>query len=263
MKQPLYIVDAFAHKPFSGNPAAVCLLDRSCESNWMQAVAAEMNLSETAFLQPVSKDEWGLRWFTPLTEVDLCGHATLAAAHVLWHETGHCAERLRFQTRSGVLVASREDVKISLDFPADIPQRFPVSEPIIEALGVEPLQVYRGREDLMVLIESAEELCRLEPDMGQLSQIDVRGVIVTALSDRAGYDFISRFFAPSVGVPEDPVTGSAHCTLGPFWGDRLGRSSVTGFQASKRGGVVDVELLNERVKLVGSAFTTLKGELYG
>jgi PhzF family phenazine biosynthesis protein len=263
MKQVLYIVDAFAHKPFSGNPAAVCLLDRNYESSWMQTVAAEMNLSETAFLLPITEDEWRLRWFTPLTEVDLCGHATLAAAHVLWHECGHSGNRLRFQTHSGLLSASREGAKISLDFPADIPQRLPASKQIIEALGVEPQQLYRGRDDLMVLLERADELYRLEPDMDQLSQIDVRGVIVTANSDRAEYDFISRFFAPSVGVPEDPVTGSAHCMLGPFWGERLGLSVVTGFQASKRGGAVEIELLKERVKLIGSAITTLKGELYG
>jgi PhzF family phenazine biosynthesis protein len=263
MKPGLYIVDAFAHKPFSGNPAAVCLLDRNYESNWMQAVAAEMNLSETAFLLPIAEDEWRLRWFSPLTEVDLCGHATLAAAHVLWHESGQSGNELRFQTRSGLLGASREGVKISLDFPVDIPHRLPISEQIIDALGVEPRQVYRGREDLMVLIECAEELYRLEPDMNQLSQIDVRGVIVTSNSDRAEYDFLSRFFAPSVGIPEDPVTGSAHCILGPFWGDRLGRSVVTGFQASKRGGAVEIELMNDRVKLTGSAITTLKGNFYG
>jgi PhzF family phenazine biosynthesis protein len=263
MQQKLYIVDAFANKPFSGNPAAVCLLERDGQAGWMQSVAMEMNLSETAFLLPIGENAWRLRWFTPLTEVDLCGHATLAAAHVLWHECGQSADRLEFQTHSGLLIASRAGDKIGLDFPADMPRILPASEQINKALGVEPLHIYRGREDLLVLIERAEDLYRLDPDMEQLSQINVRGVIVTANSERAEYDFISRFFAPSVGVPEDPVTGAAHCALGPFWGERLGKSVVKGFQASKRGGGIEVELMNERVKLIGSAITILKGELYG
>jgi PhzF family phenazine biosynthesis protein len=263
MKQPLYIVDAFSHQPFSGNPAAVCLLDRSYESNWMQAVAAEMNLSETAFLLPIAAGKWSLRWFTPQVEVDLCGHGTLAAAHVLWNECEQSDETLAFQTRSGCLLASRAGNKIGLDFPADIPQSHPHSEQIIKALGVESLQLYRGGEDYMAVLEKSEDLYRLKPNMERLSQVDVRGLIVTTISDRPEYDFISRFFAPSVGVFEDPVTGSAHCTLGPYWGERLGKSSLTGFQASRRGGVVEIALMDERVKLFGSAITTLKGELYG
>jgi PhzF family phenazine biosynthesis protein len=262
MKRPLYIVDTFTHKPFRGNPAAVCMLDHSYGSNWMQAVAAEMNLSETAFLLPIAAGKWKLRWFTPQIEVDLCGHGTLAAAHVLWHECGQSDEILEFQTRSGSLVASRAGNKVSLDFPADTPQTHPHSEQIIKALGVESLQLYRGGEDMMAVLEKSEDLHRLEPNMELLSQLDARGVIVTSISDRPEYDFISRFFAPSVGIPEDPVTGSAHCTLGPYWGERLGKSSVIGFQASRRGGVVEITLMDERIKLAGSAITTLKGELY-
>lgn len=263
MKPKLYIVDAFADAPFSGNPAAVCLLEAEPPQGWMQSVAAEMNLSETAFLLPVATDEWRLRWFTPVTEVNLCGHATLAASHVLWHELGEAAGELRFHTRSGLLGASREGGGIGLDFPVDIPRRIPVNEQIIEALGIEPLQAYRGREDLLLRVDRAHALYRLEPDRDLLSQIDARGIIVTAPSDRPEYDFISRFFAPSVGISEDPVTGSAHCVLGPLWGGILGKSQLTGFQASKRGGVVDVVLMDQRVKLIGRAITVLKGEFYG
>jgi PhzF family phenazine biosynthesis protein len=263
MMKKLYIVDAFADKPFSGNPAAVCLMESDCPSSWMQSVAAEMNLSETAFLLPICADEWNLRWFTPISEVDLCGHATLAASHVLWNERGETGIELRFHTHSGLLRARREGDRIGLDFPADIPQSVTMNERFTEALGVEPLQIYRGGEDLMLLIDSAEEIYRLEPDMHLLSQIDARGFIVTARSDRSEYDFVSRFFAPSVGITEDPVTGSAHCTLGPYWAERFGKSKITGFQASKRGGVVEVEIMGQRVKLIGRAITTLRGELYG
>jgi PhzF family phenazine biosynthesis protein len=262
VKQKLYIVDAFTNKPFSGNPAAVCLMDSDSSSIWMQSVAAEMNLSETAFLLPLGRDEWNLRWFTPETEVDLCGHATLAASHVLWHECRESGEKLSFQTRGGLLRATQEGDRISLDFPADFPNRIPIDQQVVKALGVTPLQIYQGREDLLLLLDSVEELYRLEPDMHLLSQVDTRGVIVTARSDRAEYDFISRFFAPSVGIPEDSVTGSAHCALGPFWGEHLERSELTGFQASKRGGVVGIKLMGQRVKLIGSAITTLRGELF-
>jgi PhzF family phenazine biosynthesis protein len=238
-------------------------MQSDCSSSWMQSVAAEMNLSETAFLLPISAGEWRLRWFTPVTEVDLCGRATLAASHVLWYEIGETVDELRFQTRSGLLCARHEGDRIGLDFPADVPLKIPVNQKMVQAMGVEPLLIYRGREDLLLLMESPEVLSRLEPDMRLLEQIDARGVIVTAKSEQADYDFVSRFFAPGVGVSEDPVTGSAHCTLGPFWAERLGKSVVTGFQASKRGGVVEVVMMNKRVKLIGGAITTLRGEFYG
>ncbi len=263
MKRELFIIDAFTDRAFSGNPAAVCLLDQECDANWMQAVAAEMNLSETAFLLPLDEGEWRLRWFTPTTEVDLCGHGTLAAAHVLWHEASRREERLRFQTRSGWLIADREDDLIGLDFPIDSPLIVPHDERLIEALGGEPVSLLRGREDLMACFDKAEEVHRLAPDMGRLAALDARGIIVTAPSDQAEYDFISRFFAPAAGIPEDPVTGSAHCALGPYWGERLGRSKLTGYQVSRRGGVVEVQLKGERVKLLGRATTTLKGEFHG
>jgi PhzF family phenazine biosynthesis protein len=267
MGRELFIVDAFADTAFTGNPAAVCLLDRlldqDCDSNWMQAVAAEMNLSETAFLLPLNEGEWALRWFTPTTEVDLCGHGTLAAAHVLWREAGHREERLRFQTRSGWLIADREEGRIGLDFPADPPLSLPPDERISAALGSEPISLFRGREDLMACFAKAEEVYRLAPDMERLAGLDARGIIVTAASDQAEYDFISRFFAPAAGIPEDPVTGAAHCTLGPYWGERLGRSTLRGYQASRRGGVVEVRLMNQRVKLLGTAMTTLKGVFHG
>lgn len=263
MKQELYIVDAFADRAFCGNPAAVCLLDAECESSWMQAVAAEMNLSETAFLLPLGSAEWSLRWFTPTTEVDLCGHATLAAAHVLWHEIGHEGDQLGFRTRSGQLVASREGEGIGLDFPADPASNVPLTDDVAAALGSEPVALYRGREDLMAVFSRAEEIRRLEPDMQRLALLDARGIIVTAESDQGGYDFISRFFAPAAGIPEDPVTGSAHTTLGPYWGERLGRSTLTGYQASRRGGVVELRLMSHRVKLLGTATTTLKGVFRG
>jgi PhzF family phenazine biosynthesis protein len=261
MNNKLYIVDAFADKPFSGNPAAVCLMQSDHPADWMQSIAAEMNLSETAFVLPTGTDEWNLRWFTPNTEVDLCGHATLAASHVLWHECGERGERLRFQTRSGLLQAMREGDRIGLDFPADYPSGIPINHLLEKALGIAPLQIYQGREDLLLLFDCVDELYRLDPDMELLSQIDTRGVIVTARSDRAEYDFVSRFFAPSVGVSEDPVTGSAHCTLGPFWAERLERNELTGYQASKRGGVVGIKLMGQRVKLIGRAITILSGEL--
>lgn len=262
MKQEIFIIDAFADRPYTGNPAAVCLLDQAREDQWMQAVAAEMNLSETAFLVARADGVWDLRWFTPKTEVDLCGHATLASAHVLWHEYGIGHKILQFHTRSGWLTASCEGELISLDFPADPPEPISTFDVLIEALCSEPDSVCRGCEDLLVVLAHADVVRGLEPDLFRLETLDVRGVIVTAVSDRPEYDFISRFFAPRAGIPEDPVTGSAHCTLGPYWGDRLGKSKLLGYQASSRGGVVGVRLRDERVELQGRATTTLKGELH-
>jgi len=262
MSREIYCVDAFADAPFAGNPAAVCLVDTAVDDRWMQSVAAEMNLSETAFLVPLAEQGWGLRWFTPALEVDLCGHATLASAHVLWCEIGVEQARLRFHTRSGWLTADLEDRWISLDFPADSPEATAPPSGLVAALGAEPESVYRGRNKLLVVLSDADAVRDLEPDMRRVAELDVTGVMVTAQSDGQEYDFVSRFFAPRAGIPEDPVTGSAHCTLGPYWGKQLGKSVLRGFQASARGGVVGVQLRGERVKLLGQAVTTLKGRLH-
>ncbi len=257
----LFQVDAFTHRPFAGNPAAVCLLDRSREDSWMQAMAAEMNLSETAFVRPTG-ESFELRWFTPTTEVDLCGHATLASAHVLWQEEIlRPAETARFDTRSGRLTAWRRGEWIAMDFPAAPVAACPEPDGLGEALGLEPRFTGRGGADL--LVEAADEAAvrAARPDAPALARLSRRGVILTARAEGNRFDFVSRFFAPAVGVDEDPVTGSAHCTLGPFWGERLGKSSLLGCQLSARGGVVRVELRGERVELQGQAVTVLAGPL--
>lgn len=263
MPTPLFLVDAFADAPFRGNPAAVCLLDRAAPEAWMQRVAAEMNLSETAFL--VARDEqaeFDLRWFTPTVEVDLCGHATLASAHVLW-ETERAAPDvpIRFHTRSGVLTAERDERGIALDFPATPPEPAAAPDDLADALGIEPRYVARSRFDYIVEVEDEQAVRDLAPDHAALGRIrGTRGVIVTA-PGTAGADFVSRFFAPAAGVDEDPVTGSAHCCLAPYWAERLGRTALVGYQASKRGGTVHVELDGDRVRLGGRAVTVLRGEL--
>ena len=261
MAAPLYIVDAFASGPFTGNPAAVCLLESSADAGWMQSVAAEMNLSETAFLVP-RQNGFDLRWFTPVTEVDLCGHATLASAHALW-ETERLAgnESTRFHTRSGVLTATRTGDWIELDFPTTPPEAIEPPPGLSDLLGSMPRYVGRSPFDLFVELTDEEELHELSPDFASLCEIPVRGFIVTTRSDDARYDFQSRFFAPAAGVNEDPVTGSAHCALAPYWARHLGKSKLTGYQASARGGIVKVEMIDDRVKLHGQAVTTLRGEL--
>ena len=252
---PLFQVDAFAAKAFTGNPAAVCLLEEEAEVEWMQAVATEMNLSETAFLVP-QNDGFGLRWFTPTTEVDLCGHATLASAHVLWEE-GQLAQNdtARFHTRSGLLTAKLRDDWIELNFPSTPVD--PIESPagLSDLIGSVPKFVGRSRFDLLIELTDAEELSELDPDFMGLSSLPVRGFIVTAKSDVPKYDFLSRFFAPAAGVQEDPVTGSAHCALAPYWAEKLGKNEMTAFQASKRGGVVTVKLADDRVILQCQAVT--------
>jgi PhzF family phenazine biosynthesis protein len=262
-------IDAFTSQAFRGNPAAVCLLDREREERWMQDVAAEMNLSETAFLLRRNVDEradaerpgtgdYSLRWFTPAVEVALCGHATLASAHALYEE--HGLTSVRFHTKSGVLTADRTGNAIELDFPATLEQPADAPEGLLESLGV-PAPVYVGRNkfDYLVEVASEDELRALDPDHGKLRRIPVRGVIVTSRSP--DFDFVSRFFAPGSGVDEDPVTGSAHCCLTPYWSAKLGKSEMTAYQASKRGGIVRVRLAGDRVKLGGEAVTVLRGEL--
>lgn len=261
MSQKIYQVDAFTGQPFSGNPAGVCILDGPAEETWMQNVAAEMNLAETAFLYPV-EDGYNLRWFTPAVEVDLCGHATLASAFVLY-ETGLLGknERATFFTKSGTLTADKLDDKIELDFPATPASPVQPDPRLTAALGVTALWIGRNEYDYLVQVENEKVIPQLSPDMNQLKSLTERGVIVTAESSSPEYDFVSRFFAPAAGIDEDPVTGSAHCTLAPFWGERLNKTKFVAFQASKRGGVVEAELSGNRVKLRGQAVMTLVGEL--
>jgi PhzF family phenazine biosynthesis protein len=289
-ESPICGVDAFAEGPFRGNPAAVCLLASDADPAWMQSVAAEMNLSETAFVrigggagadrgrsvESVESAEnrgatIGLRWFTPKTEVALCGHATLASAHVLW-ESGRlgAGDAARFTTRSGVLTARRrDDGWIEMDFPARDPVAAQPPEGLIEALGVQPASVHRsGEGDYLVELVDADAVRAVEPDLAALGRIEARGVIVTARAgagagddDGEDLDFVSRFFAPAVGVPEDPVTGSAHCALAPFWSRRLRKDHLRAYQASARGGIVEVTVRGDRVGLAGRAVTVWEGRL--
>jgi len=263
MALPLYQVDAFARRPFEGNPAAVCLLDREADAAWMQAVAAEMNLSETAFVVP-RDGGFGLRWFTPTVEVDLCGHATLASAHVLWSSQRLASgEPARFETLSGPLACRRlDDGRVEMDFPAEPPSPCEAPAGLSTALGAAPRWVGRNRMDWVVELADESTLRSLAPALEAVRQLGLRGLVVTARADAgAPYDFVSRFFAPQSGVPEDPVTGSAHCALAPLWVDRLGRAPLLGFQASRRGGLVEVEPRERRVLLRGHALTVLEGEL--
>ena len=255
-------VDAFTDRPFAGNPAAVCILPAAADPAWMQDVAREMNLAETAFLVR-QRDGYDLRWFTPAVEVDLCGHATLASAHVLWENSDLApGAQARFQTKSGVLTADRRGAWIELDFPATPAAPAPTPNGLIEALGAQPRFVGRSRFDYLVEVESEATVRGLAPDLGALGRVQARGVIVTSRTDgKSTYDFVSRFFAPQSGVPEDPVTGSAHCALAPYWSAKLGKPELVGYQASARGGVVRVRVQGDRVLLGGQAVTVLRGEL--
>jgi PhzF family phenazine biosynthesis protein len=268
MSLDLYQVDAFADRPFAGNPAAVCLLPEPRDAGWMQDVAREMNLSETAFLHE-QDGGWGLRWFTPAIEVELCGHATLASAHVLW-QTGRLAagETARFHTLSGVLTADQRAYQgeqggnwIELDFPARSADEAESPEGLVETLGVPPVFVGKSRYDYLLELPSEEAVRSCAPDPRRLASLPVRGVIITARAGSGPFDVVSRFFAPGSGVDEDPVTGSAHCTLGPYWAPRLGKEEILAYQASARGGVVRVRVEGERVKLGGQAVTILAGRL--
>ena len=261
MTQLIYQVDAFTDQPFTGNPAGVCLLPEPAQADWMQNIACEMNLSETAFLIRQA-DGFDLRWFTPAVEVRLCGHATLASAHILW-QTGvlRPAEQARFHTLSGLLTASQRSAWIEMDFPAR-PAR-PVQPPagLIEALGVAAKFVGRDADDYLVEVESEAIVRSLKPNISALAKLEVRGTIVTARASDPKFDFVLRFFAPAVGVNEDPVTGSSHCCLTPYWADKLGKNEMTAYQASARGGSLRVRLTGARVLLSGQAVTTMKCEL--
>jgi PhzF family phenazine biosynthesis protein len=260
MTIPLFHVDAFADRPFAGNPAAVCLLPTWKEARWLQAVAREMNLSETVFLVKQA-DGFDLRWFTPMVEVDLCGHATLASAHILWQHGQATGDAIRFSTRSGMLKAMRHGDDIELDFPVKPEEAAAAPPGLLEALGVSARYVGKNQFDYLVEVASEAALRGIAPDFKRLATVPVRGIIVTSRSADPRFDFVSRFFAPASGVDEDPVTGSAHCCLGDFWRKRLGKSAFVAYQASARGGVVKVRVVNDRAILGGKAITVARGEL--
>ncbi|MCA1733715.1 MAG: PhzF family phenazine biosynthesis protein [Acidobacteria bacterium] len=262
MAQQIFQVDAFTREPFTGNPAAVCILPAGSTEERFQEIAREMNLAETAFVAPRG-EEFGLRWFTPSVEVDLCGHATLASAHVLW-ESGLLPQdrEARFQTLSGLLVARRAGDRIELDFPAEPPEESLPPAGLLEALGIETaVFVGRNRLDHLIEVENEEVVRAISPDFRRLAGVAGRGAIVTAPSADSRFDFVSRYFAPAVGVDEDPVTGSTHCCLGPWWSERLGKGVLSAWQASPRGGALEVEPRGERVLIRGQAVTVLRCEL--
>lgn len=262
LRQGLFCVDAFADRIGTGNPAGVCLLTKPADTGWMQAVAREMNLSETAFVVQ-QENGFSLRWFTPAAEVELCGHGTLATAHILI-EKGYLGigETARFFTKSGVLAVRKTGGLIRMDFPAEPDNEVPVPAALADALWAKPCYTGRNRFDYLVEVASEEEVRNMAPDFLRLRQIPVRGVMVTATASMPGFDFVSRFFAPAVGINEDPVTGSAHCCLGPFWQKRLKKNDLVAFQVSERGGVVRLRLESPgRVKIAGTAITVWEGSL--
>ena len=263
MTIPIYQVDAFAEKAFTGNPAGVCILETPADKVWMQSVAMEMNLSETAFVVRRDDGDFDLRWFTPAVEVALCGHATLATSHILW-ETGILRpdQVARYHTQSGLLLARQVDGLIELDFPATPPEECERPQGLLDALGLtSAVYVGRSRFDFLVEVEFEDIVRTLAPDFSQLGSLGVRGVMVTAKSDGLQFDFVSRFFAPGAGIDEDPVTGSAHCALTPYWAAKLGKTELSAYQASVRGGCLKCTLVGDRVKLAGKAVTVLRGEL--
>lgn len=255
MRLPLYQVDAFTSRLFGGNPAAICPLENWLPDALLQSIAAENNLAETAYFVKEAHG-YRLRWFTPAVEVDLCGHATLAAAHVLFHCLGLVGDTVTFQSRSGPLTVTRNAALYTLDFPSRPPLPLPASEPITAALGRAPQAVLAAR-DLFCVFASEAEVAALKPDMKAVAALSHFAVIVTAPGDHC--DFVSRFFAPAQGIDEDPVTGSAHCTLTPYWADRLGKTQMTARQVSARGGDLTVEIAGDRVKMTGQAVLYLEG----
>jgi PhzF family phenazine biosynthesis protein len=257
MKTPYFQVDAFTDRPFAGNPAGVCPLEAWLPDAVLQNIAMENNLSETAFVVR-SKDGWDLRWFTPTVEVDLCGHATLAAAFVLAHVLGEAKDVLRFQTRSGLLSVAREGDLLILDFPSRPGVPCSVPEGLIKGLGKAPEELLKAR-DYLAVFQSEDEVRSLKPDMAALATLDCVGIIATAPGRKC--DFVSRFFAPAVGVPEDPVTGSAHCTLIPYWAKRLSKQKLHALQLSKRGGELFCEAQGDRVKIGGKAVLYSRGHI--
>lgn len=260
MTLPIYQVDAFTDRLFGGNPAAICPLDTWLKDDLMQAIAAENNLSETAFFVPYGEGAYHLRWFTPVAEVDLCGHATLATAHVLYQHLGFSAPSVRFFSRSGWLSVAYKDQVYTLDFPADTIKPVVVPPSLIEGLGVVPVEVWQGREDLLVLLESQDQVAALQPDFAILKRLEGRGVIASAAG--AESDFVSRCFFPVYGINEDPVTGSAHTTLMPYWAGRLGKNHLSARQISRRLGVLDCYLNGDRVEISGQGVTFMAGSIF-
>jgi PhzF family phenazine biosynthesis protein len=254
-------VDAFTDRAFAGNPAGVCILSEARHEDWMQKVAMEMNVSETAFLYP-EKDGYRLRWFTPAVEVPICGHATLASAHVLWEGKYLSPEKdARFYTKSGLLTARKRGAEIELDFPSLAASPCEMPPNLQVALGLRPVETLRNEMRFLAVFDRERDVRDLKPDMAGVRKIPVQGIIVTAKAESPGYDFVSRFFAPNAGVDEDPVTGSAHSCLAPYWCQRLGRQELMGYQASARGGMVRVKMAGDRVLMSGKAITILKGEM--
>jgi len=261
MTRLLYQVDAFTHEPFQGNPAAVCLLEDEAPASWMSGLAGEMNLSETAFISP-TQGGWRLRWFTPKQEVDLCGHATLASAKVLFERQPELqGSAIRFKTRSGDLIAHYVDGEIELDFPAMPYRRIAIKGCVAQTLGFKPVDAVASGNFYLFEAEHEESIRTAHPDMAALEKLPMPEIIITAKSDTIQYDFISRFFAPQLGIPEDPVTGSAHCLLAPFWAEKLAKTTFTAYQASTRGGILHLRLAGERVKIRGAAVIIFEGEL--
>ena len=262
MTIPLFQVDAFTDQLFKGNPAAVCILEKPAEAKWMQNMAREMNLSETAFVVP-HKDGFGLRWFTPESEVELCGHATLSSAHILW-EAGYVqpAEKIRFYTLSGQLTAAKNANWIELDFPSAPVIPWDSSEEVIAALGPVPESTWRSGEKWLLDYADEAEIYTMKPDFTALKIIKGRGLIVTARSQKPGIDFVSRYFAPWIGINEDPVTGSSHTILGPYWGQKLHKTHMTAYQASTRGGTLRIKVSGERTYIGGQAVTVFSGQVF-
>lgn len=258
---PIYLVDAFVDRPFSGNPAGVCILNGPQPISWMQNVALEMNQAETAFVDKRADGAWNLRWFTPQVEVSLCGHATLAAAHTLWQHVGETAATLEFHTLSGVLKASRQGDNLQLDFPTDQPQPLEqIPEALLQLLGRPPQWFGQGRDDHLVVLESADAVRSFVPQVELIASFTRRGLIITAPGDEgSGIDIVSRFFAPKIGINEDPVTGSAHCLLANYWGSHFGKARLYAQQASPRGGLLTLDVAGDRVYLTGKARTMLVG----
>ncbi|HEY9788262.1 MAG TPA: PhzF family phenazine biosynthesis protein [Candidatus Obscuribacterales bacterium] len=261
MSFKVFHVDAFANAPFSGNPAAVCILEEARSYIWMQRVAEEMNLSETVFIQQ-QEDGFNLRWFTPTVEVELCGHATLASAHILW-EQGYLekSEEAHFSTQSGWLHARCNGEWIEMDFPSEEENEVAIPKDLASALDLPIKYVGQNRFDYLVEVANETLLRALIPNIHLLKSLPIRGICVTAPSSLPEYDFVSRFFAPGVGINEDPVTGSAHCYLGPYWAKRTGKKDLTGYQASRRGGMVRVRVEEDHVVLAGQAVTISSAEL--
>lgn len=264
MNLPFFIVDAFTNVPFGGNPAAVCIVEQDVDAAWMQNVAAETRLSETAFIQSGSGSRFNLRWFTPTVEVNLCGHATLASALVLWTEDRvPSSQNIEFETKSGLLTATRVAEGTAVDFPSISSHSIEVPPDLEDVLGIDFVWVGTAGEDLLIEVDDPVLVKNFQPNFSKLSTVETRrGIIITAKGDTDGSaDFVSRFFAPRFGIDEDPVTGSAHCALGPYWGAKLGKQELNGHQVSARGGKIAIILAEDRISLIGNGVTVMKGEL--